>query len=99
MSASDIKREEKGKRIERAQTARPFDGFDRRLGLVAHCVDSPSHHPGVSRVWVERQGAIDSRRRERCLAGQEKQRRGSPANRFGVVALHFERLAGRRRPG
>jgi hypothetical protein len=28
-------------RIERAQTARPFEGFDRRLGLVAHRVDLP----------------------------------------------------------
>jgi len=30
----------KGIRIERAQPARPFDGFDRRLGLVAHRVDT-----------------------------------------------------------
>jgi hypothetical protein len=35
MSDSGISGAGKGKRIERAQTARPFDGFDRRLGLVA----------------------------------------------------------------
>ena len=39
MSESDINGVAKGIRIERAQTARPFDGFDRRLGLVAQRVD------------------------------------------------------------
>ena len=34
MSGSDISGVEKGKWIERAQTARPFDGFDRRLGWL-----------------------------------------------------------------
>src|SRR6516162_496440 len=41
MSDSDISGVAKGMPIERAQTARPFDGFDRRLGLVAKRVDSP----------------------------------------------------------
>jgi len=50
MSDSDNKDAVKGRRIERAQTARPFDGFDRRLGLVAQRVDIPSGQPGVSRV-------------------------------------------------
>ena len=58
MSGSNIRGVEKSIRIERAQAARPFDGFDRRL------------------------------------AGQEKQRPGSLRNRFGVIALGFERLAG-----
>jgi hypothetical protein len=57
-------------------------------------VYTPSDQPGVSRVWVERQGAIESRRRQRRLADQEKQRPGTPANRFGVIALGFERLSG-----
>ena len=70
MSASGIAGVEKGIRVERAQTARPFDGFDRRVGLVAPCVDIPSDQPGVSRVRVERQRAIESRRRDRRLAGQ-----------------------------
>jgi hypothetical protein len=74
---------------------RPFDGFDRRLGLVAHRVGTSSGHPGVSRVRVERQGAIESRRRHRRLAGQAKQRPGSLRNRFGVAALDFERLSGK----
>src|SRR5215468_4642767 len=39
MSDSDINGVARGKPSERAQTARPFDGFDRRLGLVAHRVD------------------------------------------------------------
>jgi hypothetical protein len=94
MSGSDINGVEKAIRIERAQTARPFDGFDRRLGLVAQRVDIPSDQQGVSRVWVERQGAIESRRRHRRLAGQEKQRPGSLPNRFGVIALGVERLSG-----
>jgi len=72
VSGSDNKGAAKGIRIERAQAARPFDGFDRCLGLVAQRVDMPSHHPGVRRVRVERQGAIESRRRHRRLAGQKK---------------------------
>jgi len=84
----------RGIRIERAQAARPFDGFDRRLGLVAQRVDVPSGRPGVSRVWVQRQGAIESLRRQRRLAGQVKQRPGSLLNRFGIVALRVERLSG-----
>jgi hypothetical protein len=48
----------------------------------------------VSRVWVQRQGAIQSRRRYRRLAGQVKERVGSLRNRFGVIALGFERLSG-----
>jgi thiaminase/transcriptional activator TenA len=35
----DFLRAELDQRIERAQTARPFGGFYRRLGLVAHRVD------------------------------------------------------------
>ena len=93
MSGSDSSGIEKAIRIERAQTARPFDGFDRRLGLVAQRVDVPSDQPGVSRVWVERQGAIESRRRHRRLAGHEKRRPGGLRNRFGVIALGFERLS------
>jgi len=93
MSDSDTKGVEKGIRIERAQTARSFDGLDRHLGLVARRVDIPSGHPSVSRVWVERQGAIESRRRHRRLAGQPKQRQGSLPNRFGVIALGFKRLS------
>ena len=34
MSDSDINGVDKGIRIERAQTARPFEGFDRRLGWL-----------------------------------------------------------------
>ena len=94
MSDSEIIGVAKGIRIERAQAARPFDGFDRRLGLIAPRVDNPSGQPGVSRVRVERQGAIESRRRHRRLAGQEKQRQGSLPNRLGVIALGFERLSG-----
>ena len=94
MSDSDINGVAKGMPIERAQTARPFDGFDRRLGLVAHRVDNPSGRPGASRVRVARQGAIESRRRHRRLAGQEKQCPRSLMNRFRVVALGFERLSG-----
>ena len=41
MSGSGINGVEKGIRIERAQTARPLAGFDRRLGLVARRVDKP----------------------------------------------------------
>ena len=93
MSDSVRKGVEKGKRIERAQTARSFDGLDRRLGLVARRVDIPSGHPGVSRVWVERQGAIKSRRSHRRLAGQPKQRHRSQPNCFGDIALGFERLS------
>jgi hypothetical protein len=48
----------------------------------------------VSRVRVERQGAVESRRRHRRLAGQKKQRVGSLPNRVGVIALGFKRLAG-----
>jgi hypothetical protein len=36
---------------------------------------------------------IESRRRHRRLAGQDKQRKGSLPNRFGVIALGFERLS------
>ena len=82
--------------VERAQTTRRLGGFDRRLGLVAQRVDIPSEQPGVSRVWVERQRAIESRRRHRRLAGQVKQRPGSLPNRLGVIALGFERLSGGR---
>ena len=57
-------------------------------------VDIRPVHPGVSRVWVERQRAIESRHRHRRLAGQVKQRPGSLPNRFGVIALGFERLSG-----
>jgi len=39
MSESDMNCVGKGQRIERAQTARPFDGVDCRLGLVAQRVD------------------------------------------------------------
>ena len=39
MSDSDINGVARGMPIERAQTARPFDGFDRRLGLVAKRVE------------------------------------------------------------
>ena len=85
---------EKRIRIERAQTAHPFRGFDRRLGLIAGRVDIRSRHPGVRRVRVERQRAIERRRRHRRLASQEKQRVGSLPNRFGVIALGFERLSG-----
>ena len=95
MSGSNIRGVEKGIRIERAQAARPFHGFDRRLGLVAQRVDTPPDHPGVSRIGVERQGAIE-RRRHRRLAGEDKQRKGSLPNRFGVIALGFERLSGGR---
>src|SRR6516165_119426 len=42
MSESDSSGVEKAIRIERAQTACPFNGFDRRLGLVEPCVDIPS---------------------------------------------------------
>jgi hypothetical protein len=56
MSDSDTTGLEKGIRIERAQTACPFDGFDRRLGLVAQRVDIPSDKLRVSRIRVERQG-------------------------------------------
>jgi len=94
MSDSDAKGVAKGMRIERAQTARPFDGLDRRLGLVAQRVDTPSSQPSVRRVRIECQGAIESRRRHRRLAGQQKQRVGGPTNRFGVIALGFERLSG-----
>ena len=94
MSDSDIKGDGKGQRIERAQTARPLAGSNRRLGLVAQRVDIPSGQPGVSRVRVARQGAVKSRRRHRRLAGQVKQRKGSLPNRFGVIALRFERLSG-----
>ena len=94
MSDSDIRGVEKGQRIERAQTARPFDGFDRRVGLVAMRPDIPSGQRGVSRVRVERQGAIERRRRHRRLAGEDKQRPGSLPNRFGVIARGFERLSG-----
>jgi hypothetical protein len=45
---------ERGKWIERAQAARPFDGLDRRLRLVAKRVDIPSGQLGVSRIRVER---------------------------------------------
>src|SRR6516164_8725384 len=93
MSESDNIDAEKGIRIERAQTARPFNGCDRLLGLVARRVDMASGPPGVSRVRVERQGAIESRRRHRRLAGQPKQRPGSLPNRFGVIARGFERLS------
>src|SRR6516165_8131611 len=93
MSGSDDSGAYKGIRIERAQTARPFDGFDRRFGLVARRVDMPSGQPGVSRVRVKRQGAIETRRRQRYLAGQEKQRPGGLPNRIGVIALGFERLS------
>ena len=93
MSDSDNTGVVKGIRIERAQAARPFDGFDRRLGLVAQRVDNPSGQPGESRVSVERQGAVESRR-HRHLAGQVKQRPGSEPNRVGVIALGFERLSG-----
>jgi hypothetical protein len=55
-------------------------------------VDIASGHPGVSRVWAERQGAIESRRHRR-LASQPKKRHGSLPNRFGVIALGFERLS------
>ena len=84
----------RGIRIERAQAARPFDGFDRRLGLVAQRVDVPSGRPGVSRVRVEREGAVESRHRQRRLAGEEKQRPGGLPNRFGVIPIGFERLSG-----
>ena len=94
MSGSDISGVEKGKWIERAQTARPFDGFDRRLGLVAVPVDMPSDQPGVRRVRIDRRGAIENRRRHRHLAGEAKQRPGSLPERFGVITLGFERLAG-----
>ena len=51
MSDSDISGVAKGGMpIERAQTARPFDGFDRRLGLVAHRVDNPSGRPGAGKI-------------------------------------------------
>src|SRR5205085_12687329 len=93
MGDADSSGIEKGIRIERTQTARAFEGLDRRLRLVAQRVDMPSDQPGVSRVWVERQGAIKSRRRHRHLAGQEKQRPGSLPNRFGVITLGFERLS------
>jgi hypothetical protein len=86
MSDSDTTGLERGIRIERAQTACPFDGFDRRFGLVAQRVDIPSDKPRVSRIRVERQGAIESRR-HRHLAGQEKQRPGSLPNRFGVECI------------
>jgi hypothetical protein len=56
-------------------------------------MDNPSDHPSVSRVWVDRQHAIQSRRHRR-LAGQEKQRTGSLTNRIGVIAPGFERLSG-----
>ena len=39
MSDSDINGVARGMPIERAQTARPFDGLDRRLGLVAKRVE------------------------------------------------------------
>jgi len=54
MSGSNIRGVEKGIRIERAQAARPFDGFDRRLGLVAQRVDTPPDHPCSSRIRIER---------------------------------------------
>ena len=41
-----------------------------------------------------RQGAVESRRRHRRLAGQQKQRVGGLQNRFGVIALGFQRLSG-----
>jgi hypothetical protein len=41
MSDRDVNGVVKGIRIERSQVARPFDGFDRRLGLVAQRVDTP----------------------------------------------------------
>ena len=41
MGGSDGSGVEKGIRIERAQAARPFDGFDRRLRLIAQRVDNP----------------------------------------------------------
>jgi hypothetical protein len=47
MSDSEIIGVAKGIRIERAQAARPFDGFDRCLGLIAPGVDNPSGQPGV----------------------------------------------------
>ena len=93
MSESVIGGVEKGHWIERAQTARPFDGFDRRFGLIAQRVDIPSDQPGVSRVRVERQGAIESRYRHRRLAAQVEQRPASLPNRLGVIALGFERLS------
>jgi len=52
--------------------------------------------PGAGRVRVERQRAVESRRRHRRLAGQVKQRPGSLQNRVGVIALGFERLPARR---
>ena len=94
MSGSNITGVEKAIRIERAQTARPFSGFDRRLGLVARRVDKSSNRTGASRVWVERQDAVESRRRHRRLSGEDKQRAGSLANRLGVIAPSFERQAG-----
>jgi len=93
MRESDILGVGKGIWIKRAQAARPFAGFDRRLGLVAKRVDLSPCHPGVRRVWVERQGAIESRRRHRRLAGEDKQRPGSLPNRFGVIALRLECLS------
>ena len=50
MSEREIAGGKKAIRIEWAQTARPLDGFDRRLGLVALRVDIPSGHSGVRRV-------------------------------------------------
>src|SRR6516164_5909122 len=51
--------------IDRAQAARPFEGCDRRLRLVAHRMDNPFARPGESRVWVASKGAIESRHRHR----------------------------------
>ena len=64
MSGNDTSGVEKAIRIGRAQTARPFDGFDRRVGLVSPCVDIPSDQPGMSRIGVERQGAIEPKLRQ-----------------------------------
>ena len=47
----------------------------------------------MGRVRVERQGAIEGHLRQRRLAGQQKQRVGSLVNRFGIIALGFERLS------
>ena len=52
MSDADISGVTKGQRIKWAQTACPFNGFDRRVGLVANRVDKPSEPPGVS-CWIE----------------------------------------------
>ena len=94
MSDSDDNGADKGI-LERTQTVRPFDGFDRRFGLVAIRVDMPSAQPGVRRVRIEGQGAVESRRRRLCLAGQEIQRPRSLVNRFSVIAPGFERLSGK----